>query len=117
MPETNAILTAARAHFDNMRGQEIKIPEWGVSEDKPLVAFFDPPSLRVRQEIERRAGKSDGRKIAVAAIICLKDKDGKPLFTDDAVTLDALECQVSADVAARIYTRVLGLTKAETLGN
>lgn len=117
MTDTNAILTAARAHFDNMRGQKIKIPEWGTSKDKPLVAYFDPPTLRVRQEIERRGGKSDGRKIAVAAIICLTDKDGKPLFTDDAVTLDALECQVSADVAARIYTHVLGLTKADALGN
>lgn len=117
MPNSDAILTAARSHFDNMRGKEIKIPEWGAAKDKPLIAYYDPPTLRVRQEIERRAGKSDARKIAVAAIICLKDKDGNPIFKDDAVTLDALECQVSADVTARIYTQVLGLTKAATLGN
>jgi hypothetical protein len=113
----NSILAVARAHFDNMRGQKIEIPEWGTEKGKPLVAFYDPPTLRVRQEIERRAGKSDARKIAVAAIICLKDKDGNPLFTDDAITLDALEGAVFADVAARIYTHVLGLTQAADLGN
>jgi hypothetical protein len=116
MSTSDAILTAARAHFDNMRGQELEIPEWG-QEGKPLVAFFDPPTLRKRQEINARCGKSESRQMALTCILCLKDKDGKPLLTDDAETLATLEGASDPKVVSRIAMEVLGLTPAAKLGN
>ncbi|MFT5616298.1 MAG: hypothetical protein ACI8Q6_003595 [Granulosicoccus sp.] len=117
MSQADDVLKIARAHFDNMRGKKIKIPEWGVSKAKPFIAFFDPPTLRVRQEIKKRSGNSEARQIAVTAILCLKDAEGKKIFTDDAPTLDTLETQVCADVVARLSSQVLGLTRGTDLGN
>jgi len=116
MPDSEAILSVARAHFDKMRGQEIEIPEWG-NDDGPLVAYFDPPTLRVRQNIQRRAGKSEARQMALTALICLKDKDGKAMFTDDAETLATIEAHVDPKVVARISQKILGLTPETDLGN
>lgn len=117
MSSSVAILTAARAHFDNMRGQEIEIPEWGETVETPLVAFFDPPTLRKRQEINSRCGKSESRQMAITCILCLKDKDGKPLLSDDAETLTTLESASDPKVVSRIAMQVLGLTPAAKLGN
>lgn len=116
MANSDALLAAARGHFDNMRGKSISIPEWG-SEGKPLVAFYDPPTLRVRQSVTARAGKSRGREMAMTCILCLKDADGNRLFQDDAATLAALENEVSPQVIARIYADVIGLTPEADLGN
>lgn len=116
MSNSDAILTAARAHFDKMRGQEIKIPEWG-EDGKPLVAFYDPPTLRKRQEINQRCGKSEARQMALTCILCLKTADGKQLLADDAETLATLESGTDPKVVSRIALHVLGLTPAAKLGN
>ena len=116
MSKSVAILTAARAHFDNMRGQEIEIPEWG-EEGKPLVAFYDPPTLRKRQEINSRCGKSESMQMAFTCILCLTDKDGKPLLEDDAETLTTLTGATDPKVVSRIAMKILGLTPAAKLGN
>ncbi|AKU43255.1 tail assembly chaperone [Rhodobacter phage RcCronus] len=109
------ILETARAHFDKMRGQTVEIPEWGmVGED---AARFDPPTLRVRQRIQSRAGKSEARQMALVVILCLKDKGGKPLFADDAPTLAAMEAEVDPAVVARAAQKVLNLTSETDLGN
>lgn len=116
MADSNAILDLARAHFDNMRGQEIEIPEWG-DDNGPLVAYYDPPTLRTRQTIQHRAGKSESRQMALTVLLSLKDEDGKVLFKDDAPTLAALEGQVDPKVMARIAQKILGLTPETDLGN
>ena len=114
MANSDAILTAARAHFDNMRDQEITIPEWG-AEDAPLVAFYDPPTLARRQEIERRGGKSEARKMALTVMLSLKDADGKIIFPDDAPTLSAFEFQLDPAVINRAAVQILGLSGDQAL--
>lgn len=115
MADSAAILDKARAHFDNMRGQTIEIPEWGmVGED---AATFDPPTLRVRQVIQHRAGKSESRQFATTVILCLKDADGKPVFKDDAPTLAALEAEVDPQIVSRIFNRILTVSSDTALGN
>ncbi len=116
MSDATAILTAARAHFDNMRGKEITVPEWG-SEDAPLVAFYDPPTLALRQNIERRGGKSEARKLATVVILSLKDADGKVIFKDDAPTLNTFENNLDPAVVSRIAAQILGLSGEDELGN
>jgi hypothetical protein len=117
MHDPNTILDAARAHFDKMRGQEIEIPEWAGEHSDTLVAYFDPPTLRVRQMIQHRAGKSEARQMALTVLLCLKNKDGKLIFKDDAPTLATLESGVDPKVVARIAQKILGLTDEEDLGN
>lgn len=111
-----AILAIARAHFDNMRNKEITIPEWG-DDGAPLVAFYDPPTLNLRQQITQRSGKLQSRQMAVTVILCLKYADGQAVFTDDAPTLAALEGAVDPAVVSRIALEVLGLTTEGDLGN
>jgi len=118
MSDSTQILALARAHFDNMRGQEIEIPEWSDPEsDDTLVGFYDPPTLRVRQAIQRRAGKSEGRMMALVVILCLKDKDGKTLFQDDAESLATLESKVDPKVVARVAQSILQTSEDSDLGN
>lgn len=109
------ILDAARAHFDKQRAQKIEVPEWDMVGDN--AATFDPPSLRRRQQIQHLAGKSEARQLALAVILCVKNKDGAMLFQNDAPTLAALENQVDPAVLARIAKRVLGLSEESDLGN
>lgn len=116
MSDSSAILTLARAHFDNMRNKEITVPEWG-NEDAPLVAFYDPPTLSLRQKIEKIGGKSEARKLATTVILSLKDKDGKVIFKDDAPTLNAFENNLDPAVVSRIAATILGLTAEDDLGN
>ncbi|WP_170561406.1 hypothetical protein [Ruegeria atlantica] len=116
MSNSDAILTAARAHFDKMRGQTIQIPEWG-EEGKPLVAYYDPPTLRKRQEINQRCGKSESLQMALTCILCLNDKDGKPLLPDDAETLAVFLGGSDPKVVSRVALKILGLTPAAKLGN
>lgn len=109
------ILETARAHFDKLRGQTVEIPEWGmVGED---AATFDPPTLRVRQQIQHRSGKSEARQMALVLILCLKGADGKKLFKDDAPTLAAMEAEVDPAVVARAAQKILNLTSDVDLGN
>lgn len=117
MADSDTILNIARAHFDKMRGQEIEIPEWGDEENGPLVAYYDPPTLRTRQTIQHRAGKSESRQMALTVLLCLKGADGKGLFKDDVPTLAALEGQVDPKVMARIAQKILGLSPDNDLGN
>lgn len=109
------ILETARVHFDKQRGQKIEIPEWGMVGDG--AATYDPPSLRLRQLIQHKAGKSQARQMALTVIHCLKDPAGLAVFKDDAPSLAALENQVDPAVVARIAQAVLGLTDESDLGN
>lgn len=115
MDTANPILDQARAHFDKLRGQEIEIPEWGLTGEN--AARFDPPTLRQRQMIQHRAGKSESRQFALTVIMCLKGADGKPIFKDDAPTLGALEAEVDPAVIARVVTRILAVSSEADLGN
>lgn len=115
-PAASAILDLARAHFDKMRGQSITIPEWG-DENGPLVACYDPPTLRVRQMITHRATRLESRQMALTVILCLKGQDGKPIFKDDAPTLAALEGQVDPKVVARVAQVILQVSGETDLGN
>lgn len=116
MADQDDILTLARAHFDKMRGQTIEVPEWG-DDSGPLVAHYDPPTLRVRQAITHRAGKLESRQMALTVILCLKGADGKPVFRDDAPTLAALEGQVDPKVVARVAQVILQVIADTDLGN
>lgn len=116
MAPNTAILDNARAHFDKMRGREIRIPEWG-GENGPLIAFYDPPSLHMRQVITSRSGKKESRQMALTVILCLKDENKKAIFEDDAETLAALEGNVDPAVVSRIACEILGLTPENDLGN
>lgn len=109
------ILETARAHFDRMRGREIEVPEWGMAGDN--AATYDPPTLKVRQMIQSQAGKSEARQMALTVIHCLKGKDGKAVFKNDAPTLAAMESQVDPAVIARTAQKILGLTPETDLGN
>lgn len=115
MADSAAILDKARAHFDKMRGQTIEIPEWGLTGE--AAARFDPPTLRIRQAIQHRAGKSESRQFATTVILCLKGKDGKPIFKDDAPTLAALEAEVDPQIVSRIFNRILTVSSEDDLGN
>ncbi len=55
--------------------------------------------------------------MAITCILCLKDKDGKPLLSDDAETLNILEGASDAKLASRIAMQVLGVPPAAKLGN
>lgn len=109
------ILAAARAHFDRLRGQSIEVPEWGLAGDK--AATFDPPTLKVRQLIQHQAGKSDARLSALTVIHCLKDKDGKRIFQNDAPTLASFETGMDPVVIARVANRILSTSPELDLGN
>lgn len=111
----DAILDAARAHFDNMRGQVIEVPEWGMTGD--AAARYDPPSLRRRQAIQSQAQKSEARMMALTVIHCLKDAEGAPIFKNDAPTLATLETKVDPAVVARVATKILGVSGEADLGN
>lgn len=118
MADSTQILDLARAHFDKQRGQEIEIPEWGV-DGEPLICKFDPPTLRTRQTIQSRAGKSDARQMALTVQLCLRENTDTAalIFKDDAVTLATLEAQVDPKVMARIAQKILGLSADDSLGN
>jgi len=116
MADPTALLTAARAHFDNMRGKSIEVPEWG-AEGAPAIVKFDPPTLRTRQNITARSGGKRSREMAVTVILCARDAEGKRLFQDDAPTLAALENEVDPKVVARLYAEIIGLTSEADLGN
>lgn len=119
MTDSTQILDLARAHFDKQRGQEIEIPEWGANgpDGEPLIAKFDPPTLRNRQVIQSRAGKSESRQMALTVQLCLRDVKGELMFKDDAATLAALEGAVDPKVMARIAQKILGLSSDDSLGN
>lgn len=116
MSNSEAILANARKHFDKLRKQSVEVPEWG-DDSGPLVANFDPATLRQRQEIEKRSGNSEARRLALAVILLLKDDSGNPVFEDDAVSLNTLESAVDSQVVARVAQTVLGLTDGKDLGN
>lgn len=109
------ILETARAHFDRLRGQSIEVPEWGLDGDK--AATFDPPTLRIRQLIQHQAGKSDARLSALTVIHCLKDRDGKRIFQNDAPTMAAFETQLDPVVIGRVAGRILHSSPETDLGN
>ncbi len=113
--DANAILDTAREHFGRLRGQKIEIPEWGMVDDK--AGTYDPPTLKIRQMIQHRAGKSEARQMALVMILCLKDHDGAKVFRDDVPTLAALEADVDPRVVAQAAQKILGLTDADALGN
>lgn len=109
------IIAAARAHFDRLRGQSIEVPEWGLSGEK--AATFDPPTLKVRQLVQHQAGKSDARLSALIVIHCLKSKDGKKIFVNDAPTLAAFETGMDPVVIGRVANRILSTSPETDLGN
>ncbi len=115
MSQAFNVLEKATAHFDKLRGQRIEIPEWDMIGDN--AGKFDPPTLTDRQNVQTRAGKSQSRQFALTVITMLKDKGGKPVFEDDAETLTTLQSKVDPKVIARIYTKIMGLTSEEDLGN
>lgn len=118
MANSNDVLTLARAHFDNMRGQKITIPEWGDKESgEPLIATYDPPTLRTRQVITQRANKRESRQMAMTVILCLKDVDGNLVFKDDGPTLAAIEGKVDPVVVARVAQQILQISPETDLGN
>lgn len=109
------ILETARAHFDNLRGQTVEVPEWGLIGD--AAARYDPPSLRRRQAIQSQAGKSEARQMALTVVHCLKGADGEPIFKNDAPTLAVLETKVDPAVVARVASKILGVSSETDLGN
>jgi hypothetical protein len=69
-----------KAHFESLRAQTIKVPEWGETE-----ITFDPLTIAERDSIS----KATGNEFMVEAIILkAKDENGKNLFTRaDKLTL------------------------------
>lgn len=110
------IIEIATKHFDGMRGKTVTIPEWGTAE-KPFVGKYDPPTLGTRQNIERRAMKSQGRQMAITLILCLRDLDGDLVFKDDAPTLQNLMDNVDPKVVARVAQVILQILPEDDLGN
>lgn len=110
------LLDLARAHFDAMRRKTLDIPEWGLVGDK--AAFYDPPTLATRQAVQDRAGRSTARQFALTLILCLKDKDGNPIFEDNAISLTALTGEVDPAVVTRAYNAIMASKVSEAdLGN
>jgi hypothetical protein len=109
------ILDAARAHFDRLRGQTVEVPEWGLTGES--AATYDPPTLKIRQLIQHQAGKSDARLSALTVIHCLKGKDGKRIFANDAPTLAAFETAMDPAVIGRVAGRILSGSTDSDLGN
>jgi hypothetical protein len=110
------ILTAARGHFERLRRQTVEVPEWG-EDGAPAVLYFDPPTLRQRHIVKHRANGNEARLLALAVILWAKDADGKPAFTDDAITLGAFETELDPAVIARVAGCLLGVSSADSLGN
>lgn len=106
------LLTVAAAHFARQRGQSLTVDEWNGA-----VVRFDPLSLAQRQEISALAGDSEARMTALTVIKAAKDGEGKPLFSDDAVTLGRFMSEVDPVIINRIAQAVLRVTPEADLGN
>ena len=117
MADQSAILATAKAHFYKMQNQEIEIPEWSEDQNKPLVAYYSAPSLKIRQEITKRSKGQESRQMALTLILCLEDEERNKMFADNAENLAALISDVDPAVIARVAKTILGLTDESDLGN
>lgn len=81
------ILDRLRAAREAAPTIPIEIEEWGLS------AFIRPISAARHASIRKETNES--RMAAKFIIACLMDKDGKPIFEDNAASLAELESQSS----------------------
>lgn len=89
--------------------ESMTVAEWGGVE-----IYWRPPSLAKREEIQRRAGKSDSRATAVTVLLLATDAEGNRLFADD--DLAGLESLDGGEVVGRVAKEMLGIEEAETAG-
>lgn len=104
----SGILDRAKAHYDGLDSQKIRVPEWG-SPKAPLIITFTPLTVAQRRKIYKAddKGKSpDGGTVCVRAVILKAcDEAGRRLF-DDMAEHD-LTHSVDADVVGRIADAIL----------
>lgn len=111
------LLDRARAHFERMSKQKVEVPEWGDEEGNPAEIVFAPLTLRDRQVLRQRAGDSEAKLMLFVVMLHAKKADGTPWFTDSPATIKALEREVDPAIIARVAARMLGVSKADDLGN
>lgn len=111
-------LSALTTHYDRLRGQKYPVPGVIMSDGKPLVVHFDPPTQAQGQMVRKRAGVSDEGKVSLYTVIYLAKKpDGSRMFEDDAATVQALTEEVGGVVLGMIARAIMSLSTEAKLGN
>ncbi len=108
----NPIIERARLHFRADELRAIAVPEWGESDEAPLVLYFAPLTLADKRKLHNRYKDGGLQEMHVHAVI---DKtrlaDGKPAFTLEDKR--QLMTAVDPEVVERIAEAVLASASSE----
>jgi hypothetical protein len=97
------ILDIIAQRHDAQAPTEVEVPEWGVT------LYFTPLTASERSAIRKGIDPDDDGEMLISGLIRkARDKDGKPVFTDDAKTRATLAGKAEFSVIRRIMNAASG---------
>jgi hypothetical protein len=107
-----SIIDSAKAHFESLGVQSIKIPEWKDANGNPSVIYWNPINLYEKSILFKKSDNMNDVSI-LADVLVMKalDKDGNKLFkAEDKL---ALMYKVDSDVLSRVATAMVQVITPE----
>lgn len=79
--KSSPLMARISNHFRTLATREIEVPEWGESEEKPLIIYGAPMNVMAAEKIFNAVKTSSFDMFVEAMIQLARDEKGDPLFT------------------------------------